>query len=95
MLLEILKIHVPPYTGVPRLSHQCPVEVVLTAVVIAVDVVEVGVITVVDVVVVTIPAVVVVVVMGVFVVVDDLHEDNTIEITMRKANSPQNVLLFI
>jgi hypothetical protein len=95
MLLEILKIHVPPYTGVPRLSHQCPVEVVLTAVVIAVDVVEVGVITVVDVVVVTIPAVVVVVVTGVLVVVDDLHEANTIEITMRKANSPQNVLLFI
>jgi len=71
--------------------------VVVTAVVTttAVDVVEVGVITVVDVVVVAILAVVVVAVIGVLVVVDDLQEANTIDITMRKANRPQNVLLFI
>jgi hypothetical protein len=95
MLLEIRKVHVPPYTGVPRLSHQCPVEVVLTVVVRAVDVVVVEEIDDVDVVVVAIPAVVVVVVIGVLVVVFELQEANTIEITMRKAKTNQSVLLFI
>jgi hypothetical protein len=96
MLLEILKVHVPPYWGVPRLFHQFPVEVVLTDVVttaVVVDVVEIGVL-VVDVVVIT-GVVEVVDVVDVAVVDEEEHDANTIDITMRKAKSPQNVPLFI
>jgi hypothetical protein len=85
----------PPYLGVPRLSHQCPVEVVVTAVVTAVvDVVEVGAITVVVVVVVTIAAVVVVVV-GVLVVVFELQDASTSDATMRKVSAIQITPFFI
>ena len=35
-------VNVPPYCGVPKLSHQFPVLVVVAAVVGAVDVVDVG-----------------------------------------------------
>jgi hypothetical protein len=63
-------VNEPPYFGVPRLSHQFPVEVVFTAVV-AVPVVVVDVVlTTVDVVVVVVDVVVVFVV-GVLVVVEE------------------------
>jgi hypothetical protein len=75
----------PPYWGTPRLSHQFPVEVVVTAAVAvvvvtaAVDVVTTGVE-----VVVVVAAVVVVEVVEV-VVVEDEHDANTRDITRREA----------
>jgi hypothetical protein len=81
---------------VPRVFHQFPVEVVVTDVVttaVVVDVVDVGVL-VVDVVVIT-GAVDVVEVVSAAVVDEEEHDANTIDITMRKAKSPQNVPLFI
>jgi hypothetical protein len=88
------KVNVPPYCGVPRLSHHFPVDVVVTAVVTAaVDVVEVGIIAVdaVDVVVLGIIFVVDVV----SVVLDDLQDANTIDITMRQVSIIQINPFFI
>jgi hypothetical protein len=88
------KVNVPPYCGVPRLSHHFPVAVVVTAVVTAeVDVVDVGIIAVdvVDVVVVGITFVVDVV----SVVLDDLQDANTIDITMRHVSTIQINPFFI
>ena len=88
---------VPPYRGVPRLSHQLPVEVVVVADA-AVVVVPVGVETVVAVVDVVIIDVVVGLVVVVDVVVDvvaELHDDNTTDITTRLVSSTQKTPLFI
>jgi hypothetical protein len=101
MLLEILKVHVPPYWGVPRLFHQFPVEVVVADVVATaavVDVVDTGAVdvTTADVVVVVFVVLTGVVEVAGAVVVDEEEQDaNTIDMTMRKAKSPQNVPLFI
>ena len=71
----------PPYCGVPRLSHQCPVVVVVAVTVGAVDVlVEV---TVVDSVVVIGIEVVDVICWVVVVVVDELQDAKMSEVTMR------------
>jgi len=84
LLLDAMVIW-PPYWGTPRLSHQFPVEVVVTAAVAvvvvtaAVDVVTTGVE-----VVVVVAAVVVVEVVEV-VVVEDEHDANTRDITRREA----------
>jgi len=95
MLLDNARVNVPPYCGIPRLSHQLPVDVVVAAVVTAaVDVVVVGIIAVVDVVVVAIAAVVVVVI-GVLVVVDELQDANTSDATMRKVSAIQITPFFI
>jgi molybdenum cofactor biosynthesis enzyme len=90
-------VNVPPYCGVPRLSHQFPVEVVVTAVVTtAVDVVVVGTTVAVDVTVVTVVAMdaVVAVVVGML-VVDELHDAKTSDITIRQVSPIQINLFFI
>jgi hypothetical protein len=90
----LLTVKVPPYCGVPSLSHQFPVPVVVAVTVVAVDVVEV----VVDV----IAAVVVVVVVSaggvvaaVVAVVDELQDAKTTEATSRNVTNPQMTPFFI
>jgi hypothetical protein len=84
----------PPYFGVPRLSHQFPVEVVVTAVVTtAVDVVDVVTIAV-DVAVVVAAADVVVMVV-VLVVFAEPQDASTIDTTMRKLSAIQITPFFI
>ena len=86
----------PPYCGVPRLSHQFPVELVDTVVVsVVLDVVEVE--AIVEVVVVAITEVVVVVVGIVveFVVVDEEQDANTIDVAKAKLNATQIIPFFI
>jgi hypothetical protein len=93
MLPEVAIVIVPPYFGVPRLSHQFPVEVVVAVTVEAVEVVDVGIITaVVDVVV---AAAVDVTVVGVLVVVDEEQDASTSDTTMRQVNAIQMTLLFM
>jgi hypothetical protein len=87
----------PPYFGVPRLSHQLPVEVVLTAVV-TVDVVVVddgATVAVLDVVVITAAVVVVWVDALVVVVVDEPQDASTIDATRTKLSTIQIAPLFI
>ena len=87
----------PPYWGVPRLSHQFPVEVVVGAVE-ALDVVSVIVTVAVAVVVVEVAAVVVtdgVEVVVALVMVDEEQDAITIDVTMRKDRAIQMVPLFI
>ena len=92
MLLETMVMW-PPYCGLPRLSHQFPVEVVVTAAVAvvvvtaAVEVVTTGV----EVVVVVMAAVVVVEV----VVVEDEQDANTSDITRREASNKNIGRLFM
>ena len=92
LLLDAMVIW-PPYWGTPRLSHQFPVEAVVTAVVAvvvvtaAVDVVT----TAVEVVVVVTAAVVVVEV----VVVEDEQDANTSDITRREARNKNIGRLFM
>jgi hypothetical protein len=85
-------VNVPPSCGVPRLSHQFPVEVVVMALVTTdVDVVDVWMVPVaVDVVV-----IVVVVVGDKFVVVDVEQDANTSDITIRMVSAIQITPLFI
>ena len=96
MLELIAAVITPPYCGVPRLSHQFPVEVVDTVVVtIALDVVEVGVI--VEVVVVAITEVVVVVagIVVELVVFDEEQDANTSDVTIKMVSAIQITPLFI
>jgi len=89
---------VPPYSGVPRLSHQFPVDVVLTVTAVAVDVLVIVVVAVTASVVGTIDVVeadaVVEVVVDV-VVVDELQDAKTSEATMRKVSAIHIILLFM
>ena len=88
-------VSVPPYCGVPRLSHQFPVEVAVTAVVTAVvDVVDVVVCRLVVVVVVVAAAGVVEVVE---VVVVDFEEQDakTSDVTIRQVSTIQITPFFI
>ena len=92
ILPEVAMVSVPPYFGVPRLSHQFPVEAVVVVTVEAVEVVDVGIITVeVEVVV----AMVDVTVVGVLVVVDEEQDASTSDITMRQVSTIQIILLFM
>ena len=85
---------VPPYLGVPILSHQFPVLVVVAVTVVAVAVVDVGMVEVVAVVaVVVVEAVVVVLV--VVAVVDELHDAKAIDATRRKLNNAQMIPFFM
>ena len=88
----IAAVIVPPYWGVPRLSHQFPVEVevAVTAVVAAALVVDV--VLEVDIVVEVVVTVVDVVVV---VVVDELQDAKTSEITMRLVSATQIIPFFI
>jgi len=89
-LVLIRRVIVPPYCGVPRLSHQFPVTAVVVAVVV------VGVVVLVVVVVVVVLVVVVVVDVGVEVdVVVLLHDAKTSDVTMRQVSNPQIIPLFI
>jgi hypothetical protein len=85
------RTNVPPYCGLPSLSHQLPdipvVEVVVTLVVVVVEVVETGATVVVWVVV--LEAVVV------LVVVDVPQDAKTIDATMRRVMTSQKVPFFI
>ena len=96
MSVVIEVTNVPPYCGVPRLSHQCPVGVVVTVVVPTADVVVdvVTVVTVADVeVVVDVLDIGLVVVVD---VVDDFTHDAKInDVTMRQVSSTQIIPLFI
>jgi len=93
MFWLILIVIVFPYCGVPRLSHQLPVEVVVTAVVVdcAAELVVVPTI-VVDAVLVVVTIEVVDV--GVEVVVDELQDANNIVVTIIKLKPNQITLLF-
>jgi hypothetical protein len=89
---------VPPYCGVPRLSHQFPVLVVVAETVVAVDVVDIGadvevvVVIAVDVVAVLVEVVGVTVV---DVVVELLHDASNNDITRRKDNDAKIIPFFI
>jgi hypothetical protein len=93
MFEGIRYVIVPPYCGVPRLSHQFPVEVVVAAVVIEADVV-VDVEAVVAVVTGTEVVVEVGVVAGSDVVLDLAQDVKTIDITMRQVSTIQKILFF-
>jgi hypothetical protein len=92
LLLDAIVI-VPPYCGLPRLSHQFPVAVVVTVAVAVVDVVDVAVEFVVVVVVITgLDVVVVVVAFGVVV---DLLQDASINAAgIKKLNTSKTILFF-
>ena len=94
-----MSTRVPPYSGVPRLSHQFPVAVVVAVEVTAAEVVDEG-ITIVEVVEVDdgveITVVVVdVAVVEVGVVVDEVQDARTSEPTMRKVSDARRRLFFI
>jgi hypothetical protein len=92
----IAAVIVPPYCGVPRLSHQFPVEVVDAVVVtVALDVVEVEAIVEVLVVVITGVVVVVVGIVVELVVVDEEQDANTSDVTIRMISAIQVTPLFI
>ena len=84
---------VPPYCGVPRLSHQFPVEVVVTAVVVDCAV-ELVVMPTIDVDVVLVVVIIEVVDVGVDVVVDELQDANNIAVTINKLKPNQITLFF-
>jgi hypothetical protein len=87
---------VPPYCGVPRLSHQFPVDVVLTVTVVVVDVLAAVVAIFVEVAEVDTVVVDLVNVVELDVVVDLVPQDaSTIDVTMRKIITIQIVPLFI
>jgi hypothetical protein len=87
-------VNEPPYFGVPRLSHQFPVEVVFTAVV-AVPVVVVDVVlTTVDVVVVVVDVVVVFVVVA-LVVVEEPQDARSSDAARRRLSVIQITPFFI
>ena len=81
-----------PYCGVPRLSHQLPVEVVVTAVVV--DCAAELVVLTIDVDVVLGVVTIEVVDVGVEVVVDELQDANNIVVTIIKLKPNQITLLF-
>lgn len=85
---------VPPYCGVPRLSHQFPVEVVVAAVVTGADVV-VDVEAVVAVVTGTDVVVVVSEVVDVDVVLDLAQDAKINDVTMRQVSTIQKTPFFI
>jgi len=85
-------VNLPPYCGVPRLSHQLPVEVVVTAVVVSCDVVLV--VLAIDVGVVLVVLTIEVVDAGVDVVVDELQDANNIVVTINKLKPNQITLFF-
>ena len=86
----------PPYLGVPILSHQFPVLVVEAVTVVAVAVVDVGMVEVVAVVVVaTVVVEAVVVALVVVAVVDELQDAKAIDATRRKLNSAQMIPFFM
>jgi hypothetical protein len=93
MSAGIRYVSVPPYLGIPRLSHQFPVEVVVTAIVTGEDVVvefelvDVG-DTGLDVV--TEVETIAVVVMGKEVTLDEEQDVKIIDITMRQLSTIQN-----
>ena len=95
-----ISIRVPPYSGVPRLSHQFPVLVVTAVEVTTPEVVDDG-ITIVDVVEVDDGTEIVEVVdvvavgVGVEVVVDEVQDARTSEPAMRKVSDARRRLLFI
>ena len=85
-------VNLPPYCGVPRLSHQLPVEVVVTAVVV--DCAAELVVLTIDVDVVLGVVTIEVVDVGVEVVVDELQDANNIVVTIIKLKPNQITLLF-
>jgi hypothetical protein len=90
---ELVRIVIaPPYCGVPRLSHQLPVEVVVTAVV-AESVVVLVVLTT-DVGVVLVVLTIEVVDAGADVVVDELQDASSIAAIIKKLKNNQVNLLF-
>ena len=85
-------VNLPPYCGVPRLSHQLPVEVVVTAVVV--DCAAELVVLTIDVDVVLGVVTIEVVDVGVEVVVDELQDANNIAVTINKLKLNQITLFF-
>ena len=94
-----ISIRVPPYSGVPRLSHHFPVVVVTAVEVTTPEVVDDG-ITIVEVVEVDDGVEITVVVVDVVVVdmgavVDEVQDARTSEPTMRKVSDARRRLFFI
>jgi hypothetical protein len=93
--VESLTVIVPPYWGVPRVSHHFPVVVVVAVMLVGVDVVD-EVVDIMAVVVVVVEIMVGVVVVAVVAVVfDELHDARTSESTRRKVIITQIALFFI
>jgi len=92
MLPETAILIAPPYCGVPRLSHQLPVDVFVAVMVEAEEVVDVGIIAVVVDVALDVVAVTVV---WVLVVVDEEQDASTSDVTMRQVSITQINLLFM
>jgi hypothetical protein len=88
----IRRVIVPPYCGVPSLSHQFPVVLTVVVVGLVEDIVAWLIVEVVV-------LVVLVEILGVVDVVDVevelVHDTKIIDITMRQVSSNSNVLLFI
>ena len=92
----LLTVKVPPYCGVPSLSHQFPVPVVVV-VTVDTDVVDVvvDVADAVDVVEITTGVEEVVVVFEAVVVVDELQDTKIIDATSKSVTNPQMIPFFI
>jgi uncharacterized membrane protein (GlpM family) len=98
MLVFNENVIVPPYCGVPRLSHQFPVEVVVAEVVIAADVVEAvveGTVLVTKTVVEVASVVEVVFAAVAEIVLDDVQDVKMSETTIRQLSTIQNNPFFI
>jgi hypothetical protein len=91
MFVAEKSVNVPPYVGLPRLSHQFPV----TAVVVEVEVGGAVVVVVVVVVVFVVVAVLVGADVDVVVVVVLLQDAKTIDVTMRQVSAIQIAPFFI
>ena len=95
ILPEVAIVSVPPYFGVPRLSHQFPVEVVVAVTVEVVDAVEVGIIAVVAVVGEVVAVAKVLVTIEVLVVLDEEQDAKTSEARMRQVSAIEIIPFFI
>jgi hypothetical protein len=89
-------VNVPPYVGVPRLSHQFPVEVVVDVVVAVADAVDVGTVEVVVDIILVVVVVVgdMLVVVAVVVVVEEEQDANASDVTKSKLITIQTPLFI-
>jgi hypothetical protein len=95
ILPETATLIVPPYWGVPRLSHQFPVEVVVAVTVEVVGAIDVGIIAVVAVVVEVVVVAKVLVTIEVLVVFDEEQDAKTREVTMSQVSAIKIIPFFI
>jgi hypothetical protein len=88
-------VNVPPYVGIPRLSHQFPVEVVVDVVVAVADVVDVGTVeVVVEIILVVVVVGDILVVVAVVVVVEEEQDAIASDVTKSKLIAIQTPLFI-